>query len=96
MRNFDALSRLRQLLEREPSLPIERAAEALRMSVRNLYRRRNEFEYLRKGGHLYFTVRSLRTYIELEQYNATALHDLTKDADSCAGQQSQQESERKA
>jgi hypothetical protein len=82
MDNFDPLSQFRERLEREPSLPIERAAEALGMSVRNLYRRRGELEHFRKSGHLFFTIRDILRYIEIEQYNATATYDLTQDVDS--------------
>jgi len=87
MGNLDSLVRLRKMFDTEPSLPIERAAEVLQMSVRNLYRRRSEFEYLRRNGHLHFTIRSIRQHIEFEQYNPTAFHDLTKDEHSPADHQ---------
>ncbi len=69
--------RLRTEIETVPAVPIERAAELLELSVRTLYRRRGEFEYRRRKGHLYFTVRGIQQYIELEQYNPTPSFDVT-------------------
>ena len=79
--DLSALVKLRAELETVPSVPIEQAAELLDVSVRTLYRRRGQFEYRRRKGHLYFTVRGIQQYIELEQYNPTPSFDVTS-ADS--------------
>lgn len=72
-----ALVKLRAELEALPAVPIEQAAELLEVSVRTLYRRRGQFEHRRRKGHLYFTVRGMRQYVELEQYNPTESFDVT-------------------
>jgi hypothetical protein len=71
------VAQLRAELETIPAVPIEQAAELLEVSVRTLYRWRGQFEHRRRRGHLYFTLRSIRQYIELEQYNPTPLFDVT-------------------
>lgn len=82
MRDLCAISRLRDRLNGVASLRIEHAAEVLGVSLRTLYRRRNEFEYLRRAGHIYVTTRSILEHIELQQYSPTAKFDLTRDADT--------------
>jgi len=72
-----AVVQLRQNLERPPAVPIEEAATLLNMSVRTLYRRRGEFEHRRQRRHLYFTLRGIKQYIEIEQYNPTPSYDVT-------------------
>lgn len=72
-----SLVKLRAELETVPAVPIEQAAELLDVSVRTLYRRRGQFEHRRRKGHLYFTVRAIRQYVELEQYNPTPSFDAT-------------------
>ena len=71
------LVKLRAELETVPAVPIEQAAELLEVSVRTLYRRRGQFEHRRQKGHLYFTVRGIQQYVELEQYNPTPSFDIT-------------------
>jgi hypothetical protein len=71
------LVRLRAELETVPAVPIEQAAVLLELSVRTLYRRRGQFEHRRHRGHLYFTVRGIQQYVELEQYNPTPSFDVT-------------------
>lgn len=73
---FASIAKLRTELENTPSVKIERAAELLGVSVRTLYRRRYEFEHRRQGGHLYFTLRSLRQHV-IQQYHPTTSFDLT-------------------
>ena len=72
-----SITKLRTQLETVPAVPIERAAELLELSVRTLYRRRAQFEHSRRKGHLYFTLRGIKQYIELEQYNPTLTFDMT-------------------
>lgn len=72
-----SVAKLRAALESVPSVPIEKAAELLNLSVRTLYRNRSEFEYKRHKGHLYFTIRSIKEHIEIEQYNPTSSFDIT-------------------
>jgi hypothetical protein len=72
-----ALVKLRAELDTLPAVPIEQAAELLDVSVRTLYRRRGQFEHRRRKGHLYFTVRGIQQYVELEQYNPTPSFDVT-------------------
>ena len=72
-----AIANLRGELDAIPAVSIEKAAELLEVSVRTLYRRRAEFEHRRRKGHLYFTLRSVRQYLELEQYNPTLSFDAT-------------------
>ena len=71
------ITKLRTELETLPAVPIEQASELLQVSVRTLYRRRGEFEHRRRRGHLYFTLRGIRQYIEIEQYNPTPTFDAT-------------------
>ena len=75
--NLASLVKLRAELETMPAVPIEQAAELLEVSVRTLYRRRGQFEHRRHKGHLYFTVRGIQQYVELEQYNPTPTFDVT-------------------
>jgi len=75
--NLASIARLRAELETVPSVSIEQAAELLEVSVRTLYRRRGQLEHRRRKGHLYFTVRGIQQYIELEQYNPTPSFDAT-------------------
>ena len=70
---------LHRHLERQGWFPIEEAASLLGWSVRNLYRRRSEFEYMRKRRHLYFSPRSIKQFIEEDQYNPTDKFDLTSE-----------------
>ena len=72
-----SITKLRTELETLPAVPIEQASELLQVSVRTLYRRRGEFEHRRRRGHLYFTLRGIRQYIEIEQYNPTPTFDAT-------------------
>jgi hypothetical protein len=72
-----SIVKLRAELETVPAVPIEQAAELLEVSVRTLYRRRGQFEHRRRKGHLYFTVRGIQQYVELEQYNPTPSFDVT-------------------
>jgi hypothetical protein len=72
-----SIAKLRTELETIPAVSIEQAAELLELSVRTLYRRRAQFEHKRRKGHLYFTLRSIKQYIELEQYNPAASFDIT-------------------
>jgi hypothetical protein len=76
-REFASIAKLRVDLETVPSVTIERAAELLDLSVRTLYRRRREFEHKRQKRHLYFTLRGIKQYIEIEQYNSTTSFDIT-------------------
>jgi len=73
-----SVARLRSEIETVLAVKIEEAAELLDVSVRTLYRRRSQFEYKRCKGHLYFTVRSIKQYVEIEQYNPTPSFDVTK------------------
>jgi len=75
--SIDAITKLRSDLATVPAVPIEKAAELLQMSVRTLYRRKEEFEYLRRKGHLYFTLRSIEHHIATKDYFATPLFDAT-------------------
>ena len=68
--------KFRAELETVPAVSIEQAAELLEVSVRTLYRRRGQFEHRRSKGHLYFTVRGIQQYVELEQYNPTPTFDV--------------------
>jgi len=72
-----SLVRLRAELETVPAVSIEQAAELLELSVRTLYRRRSEFEHRRRKGHLYFTLRGIQQFIEVEQYHSTSSFDVT-------------------
>jgi hypothetical protein len=72
-----SVTKLRAALESVSAVPIEQAAELLDVSVRTLYRRRSEFEHKRLKGHLYFTLRGIKQYIEIEQYNPTTSFDIT-------------------
>ena len=78
--NIAVIAKLRTELEAVPAVPIEQAAELLELSVRTLYRRRGQFEHRRRKGHLYFTVRGIQQYVELEQYNPTPTFDVTMSA----------------
>jgi hypothetical protein len=75
--DLGAIARLRAELETVPAVSIEQAAELLELSVRTLYRRRAEFEHRRRKGHLYFTLRGIKEYIEIQQYNPTTSFDIT-------------------
>lgn len=77
LQHLTSIAELRAKLDEPPSVPIEQAAKLLEVSVRTLYRRRGEFEHKRRKGHLYFTLRDIHRYIELEQYNPTATYDVT-------------------
>ena len=70
---------LRRHLDGQNWFRIEEAAPLLGWSVRNLYRRRNEFEYVRKRRHLLFSPRSIKKFIEEDQYNPTDKFDLTSE-----------------
>jgi helix-turn-helix protein len=76
-RDLESITRLRVRLESVPAIPIEKAAELLDLSIRTLYRRRGEFEHRRHNRHLYFTLRSIKEHIEIEQYNPTPSFDIT-------------------
>ena len=69
--------KLRRQLEFEPAVPIRRAADLLKVHPRTLYRRRHEFELIRRGRSWYITLRSLKRHIEEEEYHSTAFFDLT-------------------
>jgi hypothetical protein len=75
--DLGAVANLRTELDAIPAVSIEEAAELLEVSVLTLYRRRAEFEHRRRKGHLYFTLRSVKQHIELEQYNPTFSFDAT-------------------
>ena len=75
-----SIATLRGEIEAVPAVPIERAAELVELSVRTLYRRRGEFEYRVQKRHLYFTLRSIKAFIEEEQYNPTKSFDRLKKA----------------
>jgi hypothetical protein len=75
--DIEPFLKLRAELETVPAVPIEQAAELLEVSVRTLYRRRGQFEHRRCKGHLYFTMRGIRQYVVLEQYNPTPSFDVT-------------------
>ena len=72
-----SITKLRAGLQSVPAIAIEQAAELLDLSVRTLYRRRSEFEHKRLKRHLYFTLRGIKQFIEIEQYNPTASFDIT-------------------
>jgi hypothetical protein len=74
-----SVENLRRVLDRQNWFPLEEAARLLEWSVRTMYRRRGEFEYLRKKGHLYFSPRSIRRFIEEDHYNPTETFDLTSE-----------------
>jgi hypothetical protein len=75
---LDALSALKRELEDLPKVSIEKAAELLEVSPRTMYRRRMQFECVRIRGRLYVTIRSIKHYIEREQYSPTIVFDVTK------------------
>jgi hypothetical protein len=76
-RDLASVVKFRAELATVPAVPIEDAAELLELSVRTLYRRRGEFEHKRQKRHLYFTLRSIKEHIEIEQYNPTLRFDIT-------------------
>jgi len=75
---LDPVSALKRDLENLPKVSIEKAAEMLEVSVRTMYRRRLRFECVRRKGHWYITLRSIRHHIEEQHYSGTTLFDLTK------------------
>jgi hypothetical protein len=64
MRDLDSVVDLkRRLLEEEPAVRIELAAELIGMSERSLRRRLHQFEYRRNHRHIWITLRSIAKFI---------------------------------
>jgi len=76
--NPNRIADLRQQLASIPAVPIETAAKLLEVSVRTMYRRRSQFECIRRKGHWYITLRSIQTYMTEEHYSPTTFFDETK------------------
>lgn len=82
MRNeLQYIQQLKSRMKCEPSIPIEEAASILEIDTRTI-RRRNEFERVRKKGHLHVTLRSIKRFIERHQYGPSESYDLRKEIDT--------------
>lgn len=75
---LDAVTALKRELENLPKVPIEKAAEMLEVSLRTMYRRRKQFEWVRRRNHWYITVQSIRSYLEQKHYRPTPVFDVRK------------------
>lgn len=75
---LDAISNLTRELSNIPAVPIQTAAKLLEINRRTLYRRRSEFELIRRKGHLFVSLRSIYRCIVQKHYSPTAAFDVTK------------------
>jgi hypothetical protein len=75
----DTLSALKQRLEAEPAVPLETAAELCNLSTRTIRRRIHRFEVRRdRRNHILVSLRSIKRFIESEQYQPSLDFDARK------------------
>lgn len=79
MVDLNALLALKNRLDQEPVLTLEKAAEVCAISTKTLRRHIHRFEVRRgRNRHIYVTVRSIMHYLAREQYQPSPHFDLTR------------------